>query len=74
MLCQRCKQKEATIHITECEVSSPKDPRCEDSPVRKVDLCEPCCRETRPWFLEKDEGFMLDPPPGTRGPRGQDPK
>src|SRR4051812_34647695 len=42
MICQQCHEREATYHITETT----------DQAERRTDLCEACCRESRPEFLE----------------------
>ena len=38
MICQQCHEREATVHITELI----------DQVEKRTDLCEACCRESRP--------------------------
>ena len=61
MICERCEEREATVHVTMLAGKA----------VRKVDFCEPCCREAWPALLEKEshlekEGYdiCVEPPTG----------
>jgi protein-arginine kinase activator protein McsA len=68
MICERCHEREATVHVTEVYAEAEADAE----PMKKVNLGEPCCRETRPGLLESAE--RSNPPPRTRRSEGSDPK
>ena len=53
MICERCHEREATVHITEI---------C-DPEMKKINLCEPCCQETQPGLLEHAKKSPNYPPP-----------
>jgi hypothetical protein len=60
MICERCHAREATVHLTEVTGQD----------LRKIDLCESCCQDTRPGLLEKAKRSASYPPPRTRGLQG----
>jgi hypothetical protein len=68
MICQQCHEREAIVHITELT----------DHAERKTDLCEACCRESRPEVLEppmEQEGYDATILPlGDHGSQGPETK
>jgi hypothetical protein len=68
MICQQCHEREATVHITELT----------DQAERRTDLCEACCRESRPEVLEppmQQEGYYCTILPlATRASQGPETK
>jgi hypothetical protein len=64
MICTRCQEREATVHITEIE----------GEVLRKVDLCEACCQVSRPELWQRATHSSSYPPPRTRGQQGTETK
>jgi protein-arginine kinase activator protein McsA len=64
MICEQCQRREATVHFT---IIDGED-------IKKVNLCEPCCEESEPGFLEKARQSTSYPPPRTRGSQGSQTK